>query len=326
MHHPNNSNYIAQFYHAFVVCVFVCNSNVWQFPLLIKGAKKPLEPGEIWNLPRFDTLEHALNEFDSIEAKLTSVGTNGNNETNSKSRSGSKKASVSLSKILWHQARGLTFSAIFAMLISSIPSLLMPYFIKYLSLFYENKNNNYDNIWYGISICIIWFLSSMIRLLLDNYVWICMGRVYVRTNMETKALIYRKSICMSLYSRNQSNTGQTVNLMSQDSQKVASIMAYGLVILSYFTVTLTCLGLLFVETGIAAIPGFLVLIVSDIYTICLFCWFLFDFWCVFFLCVIFFLNVCLVLFCFVLFCFLVYSLRCQYKENWVKKWEEHVVK
>ena len=213
----------------------------------------PLEPEHIWDLPKKDNIETLTREYDAIVEAFEKEG-----------------REYSLFKILFRQHRGLIWPVICNTLWSSALALLLPYFIQYLSLFYEDTS---QPLYIGIGLALGLFVSMTIRIFHNSFAWMTMSRLMFRIRNQLMFIIYRKSIRMSLYARNQSSTGQTVNLMSQDSNKVSFLFAFAAPFVSNFLILFACLGLLFVEVGWAALAGFVFLLVCNFF----FCLVLFSF-------------------------------------------------
>ena len=129
--------------------------------MLKKGVLQPLEPEHIWDLPSFDKIETIVQEYDTIVK----------NEFNSLNKE------FSLFKILFKQNKKIIWPVIANTLFSSALSLLLPYFIRYLSLFYEDT---LQPLYIGISLACGLLLSMSIRILHNSYAWTLMSRLMFR--------------------------------------------------------------------------------------------------------------------------------------------------
>ena len=226
-------------------------SHVWQFPLLKKGVLQPLEPEHIWDLPKMDNMETLIGQYDLLLEESKAKG-----------------EKFSLLKLIYRQNKSLVWVVVFNTIWSSVLSLTLPYFIRYLSLFYRDTD---EPIYIGVGLSCGLFVSMAIRVLHNSYAWMTMSRLMYRIRNELMFIIYRKAIKMSLYARNQSSTGQTVNLMSQDSNKVSFFFSFFAPFSSNFLMLFVCLGLLFAEVGAAALAGFVFLVVCCVKCLVFFC-------------------------------------------------------
>ena len=218
-------------------CCVVCRHG-WQWKLLFKGAKEPLEAGDIYNLPKMDHLDKLSEEYDKLVKE-------------------SPQMKIQIMKILLMQSRSTLIVAFVNLLLSTIFGLSLPYFIKEISLFYENEDNEYDSLSYRIIISCGLALTRLFKVLFITHGWTELNRLKVRIEILLMFIIYRKSISMSLSSRNKSNSGQTVNLMSKDSSKVSGFYIALVAVINDVCGLFAALIYLFIEVGIAIIPGFI---------------------------------------------------------------------
>lgn len=137
-------------------------------------------------------------------------------------------------------------------LVHDILVFISPQLLKYLIAFVSDPN---AYVWLGYVFAILMFAVAIIQsLCLQTYFQLCfMLGVNVRTTIM--ASIYRKALTLSNLTRRQYTIGETVNLMSVDSQKLMDVTNY--VHLVWSTVLQIALSIFFLwrELGPSVLAG-----------------------------------------------------------------------
>ncbi len=85
--------------------------------------------------------------------------------------------------------------------------------------------------------------------------------VGMRMRTALRAAVYRKALKLSSEARQNMNTGDLVNYMSVDTQKLGDLLSYLHMVWSGVLQLAICLGFLFYFIGVSALAGFVVMII-----------------------------------------------------------------
>ncbi|PVU96626.1 hypothetical protein BB559_002317 [Furculomyces boomerangus] len=225
--------------------LFSCITFSWMSSLIKTGFQKTLESSDLWNLPK------------AIKTKLSSKQFW---DEWSKEKNTSRE---SVSFALLHAYGGeYIIAGIFKIFHDGL-QIMHPIILKKLIVFVQTQfsespqpiSNGY---YYAGSMLVISILETFF---LNQYYSYCMmTEISVRTGLVTA--IYKKTLLMSNKARTQFNTGDVVNRMSVDAQRISDCCHYGHRLWSTpFQISLA-LYLLYINLGWSAGVGLLVIILS----------------------------------------------------------------
>ncbi len=100
-----------------------------------------------------------------------------------------------------------------------IPPLLLELIIEFVE-----SGASSSSLWKGVFFCIMLLLITSTQTLLLNQYFYKMYLVGMRMRSALTAAIYKKSLVISSYAKSNSSTGQIVNLMSVDVQRIVDTM------------------------------------------------------------------------------------------------------
>jgi ATP-binding cassette subfamily C (CFTR/MRP) protein 1 len=142
--------------------------------------------------------------------------------------------------------------------IYDISQLISPFFIK-LIVDYIAKPK--DPIWLGYLYCVLLFLINVLSTILVNQYFHMVMTQGMRIRTGLRAAIYRKSLRLSNQARQKMNTGDIVNFMSVDAQKICDLVTYLHMVWSGIFQIAVCLGFLFYFIGWSTLAGVAVMII-----------------------------------------------------------------
>jgi len=249
------------------------------------GFKRSLTPDDLWDLapsitsakvvPKFlknwqEILRSAI-QFNTqhclLDMKDTKVASNGDtaafnhldDSVNVKTKPEPKKLQPKVAHVFPALAR--TFG--FRFFVTSIQKLVhdslifvAPLLLKLLIRFADSK----DFIWQGVIYAFLLFLASVLQtIFLSRYFYdMYLIGIWIKTSLISA--IYRKSLNVSSAGKKESTTGEVVNLMSVDTQRVVDMMPYVNMIWSAPFQIGVALFLLWQTLGPSVLAGFFVMI------------------------------------------------------------------
>uniref|UniRef100_A0A7E4W8A1 ABC-type glutathione-S-conjugate transporter n=1 Tax=Panagrellus redivivus TaxID=6233 RepID=A0A7E4W8A1_PANRE len=165
---------------------------------------------------------------------------------------------VPLPSIVFNLFKMFKFEIILAMLVKVCSDVLQfgnPFLLKKLIEYVSDSNANLNQ---GILLGILMFSVSQLRSLMNNYYFFLMFRVGTKIQSTLTAVVYRKTLKLSNNARRDRTTGEIVNLMAIDVERLQSINSHIQQFWSSpFQITLALI-FLFNTLGIAALPGVII--------------------------------------------------------------------
>lgn len=176
----------------------------WMTPLFMRGLKHPLEMEDIWDLRRKEKAEYLVNRFDyEWDAH--------------------KHKKYPLLRVL-NKIFGCRFwYAAVPKFLSDALSVGAPLLMKVVL---DNLQNDNQPSWIAYVTALCMFLCQFASLLVGYQFWYHVSLVNVGVRSVLSASIYRKAMKLSNKSKQEKTTGEIVNLMTLDCQKVAEMAMY----------------------------------------------------------------------------------------------------
>lgn len=162
--------------------------------------------------------------------------------------------------ILWH-IEGRTFLSMTAIqCVALLPGLAAPKMLGELATVFEDDT---IEISYGIYLALGLLAIGLLRVGLQSIFFCTASRVISRVKALVSYAIYYKALHISTSNDGQMTTGQTITLLSADSNMVAMAMAFIPMVISNVAIMCFVCVLLHIEIGVSALAGWMfVLLVS----------------------------------------------------------------
>ncbi|ODV92957.1 hypothetical protein CANCADRAFT_30952 [Tortispora caseinolytica NRRL Y-17796] len=216
----------------------------WVTPLMIAGYKSFLTEEDLSPLPKDDVAETASSKFNKYWQKEL--------------HRSNPSLFLALSRAF---SSPFLIAAIYKML-QDILSFTQPQLLKYLIIFIQKRSNS-DEVPMidGYMIAIAMLIVSVTQTAFLHQYFHLVFKCGMNIKSALTATIYKKSLALSNQSRSKQNTGDIVNLMSVDTQRLQDLTQYGQIIWSGpFQITL-CLYSLHNLVGNAMWPGVAIMVI-----------------------------------------------------------------
>ncbi|XP_015781053.1 multidrug resistance-associated protein 1-like [Tetranychus urticae] len=174
----------------------------WFDSMVIRGYRKTLQQSDIWNLSGENTSLATENKITAVEAKLN--------------RDGQKKNQVNILKILLKSFWPTLLLGAVCKLFSSLLVFASPQLLDALLSFVVSD----QPVWKGYIIAIAMFVSSLTQSILDSQSEFWTQTTSIRLRSALAATIYKKTIKLSNLGKRDYTTGEIVNIMAVDAQRV----------------------------------------------------------------------------------------------------------
>ncbi|XP_015793767.1 multidrug resistance-associated protein 1 isoform X1 [Tetranychus urticae] len=174
----------------------------WFDSMAIRGYRKTLQESDIWNLSEENT---SL----AIERKITAVEAKFNQD-------GQKKNQVNILKILLKSFWPTLLLGAVCKLFSSLLVFASPQLLDALLSFAVSD----QPVWKGYIIAIAMFVSSLTQSIFDSQSEFWTQTTSIRLRSALVAKIYKKTFKLSNLGRRGYSTGEMVNILSVDAQRV----------------------------------------------------------------------------------------------------------
>ncbi|KAL0399136.1 UNVERIFIED_CONTAM: ABC transporter C family member 3 [Sesamum radiatum] len=187
----------------------------WVGPLISLGYKKTLNMEDV---PQLDIPDTAGGSFPILDSKLDSY------------RGGSNRiTTIMLAKALvFTSRREIAVSAVFV-LVSTVASYVGPYlidtFVQYL-----NGHRDFEN--EGFVLVSAFFISKLFECMAQRHWFFKVQQAGYRARAALVAKIYNKGLTLSCQSKQGQTTGEIINYMSVDTDRIAAVVASVLVMLA----------------------------------------------------------------------------------------------
>nr|CAD1842945.1 unnamed protein product [Ananas comosus var. bracteatus] len=206
----------------------------WMGPLLSVGHKKTLE---LKDVPPLDSRDSVDSVFPTFKAKLDSLTGGGGGATAPNISSTSSKSAASgggsggggrittfkLAKALvlssWDQ---VLLTAVYA-LVNNLASYVGPYLISYF-VEYLNGNNKFAN--KGHLLVVAFVVSKLLEGLSQRHWFFRLQQAGIRVRAFLVSIIYQKGLTLSSQSRQSRTSGEIVNIMSVDADRIGLFSWY----------------------------------------------------------------------------------------------------
>ncbi|XP_042754498.1 ABC transporter C family member 3 isoform X3 [Lactuca sativa] len=176
----------------------------WMSSVISKGNKKPLDLEDVPQLADMDSVKHV---FPILLEKVQSLS-NGNNQITT---FGLTKALI---YIIWKEVVITGFLALASSLLSFVGPYLIDTFVRYL-------NGQKDYKYQGFILVATFFVSKVVGCFTQRHWWFKLQQAGIRARSALVAMIYQKGLTISGQSKQGNSSGEMINLMAVDAERVA---------------------------------------------------------------------------------------------------------
>ncbi|WKX94652.1 hypothetical protein Q1695_011711 [Nippostrongylus brasiliensis] len=230
----------------------------WYNPIPLKGAKKDLEPEDLFDLNEGSTTVFLRKLWESHwDPRMAAYQRK--MELWEKSNGKEKKPSLpSVVATLFNMFRWEFLTASALKVTSDTLQFASPFLLHQLIGFVSDMNSP---LWIGLSYSILMFSASELRSLVLNSYFYIMYRMGIKFQTALTAAVFKKALRLSSSARRHKTVGEIVNLMTIDIERFQMITPQIQQFWSCpYQITLA-LAYLFVTLGYSAIPGVIIMII-----------------------------------------------------------------
>ena len=180
-------------------------------------------------------------------------------------RDGTRREKLRLWAVLI-KTYGLEFSAFFCLLfLQNTVTFLQPMVLKLLIVFMSNEED--EQIWKGCLYVVLLFSVSMLDVLLFQHNFHRMTITCLKMQASLQSMIVRKSLRLSPRARTEFTSGQLINLMAVDTQKMQGCLYNIAALICIPYQVILAFYLLYNELGIAMLAGLAVILLIIPFTV-----------------------------------------------------------
>ncbi|VDL80145.1 unnamed protein product [Nippostrongylus brasiliensis] len=226
----------------------------WFTGLAVKGYKRPLERDDLWSLNERDRANNLIPEFYNNFKKQFQ----GQHDQKPKqSSSASSDAHPSVLVPLFQTYKFTFISGALLKFTFDLLQFVAPALLKYLISFIQNPN---QPLWVGITIATGMFLVAVIQSMILHQYFHLMFRLGMNIRSVLTSAVYSKAMNLSNNARRNRTTGEIVNLMSVDIQRLQDMTTF--VMLFWSAPLQVTLSIIFLWRilGVAVVAGLLILV------------------------------------------------------------------
>ncbi|CAH1444306.1 unnamed protein product [Lactuca virosa] len=176
----------------------------WMSSIISKGNKKPLDLEDVPQLADMDSVKQVF----PILLEKVRLLSNGNNQITT---FGLTKA---LFYIVWKEVVITGFLALASSLLSFVGPYLIDTFVRYL-------NGQKDYKYQGFILVATFFVSKVVGCFTQRHWWFKLQQAGIRARSALVAMIYQKGLTISGQSKQGNSSGEMINLMAVDAERVA---------------------------------------------------------------------------------------------------------
>ncbi|KAL5975300.1 hypothetical protein ACLOJK_031979 [Asimina triloba] len=218
----------------------------WMNPLLKFGYRKTLDLDDVPQLAEKDSVSEVFSVFrNKLEEDAT---------TDSSNRVGTLKLVKSLLFSTWKQVLLSAFFAVLYTFSTYVGPCLIDAFVHYL-----NGRREFANEGYVLVSALV--IGKLVECLSMRHWLFRIQQIGIRARAALVAMIYRKGLTLSSHSRQSRTSGEIINLMSVDAERVGEFSWY---MHDLWTVPLQvaiALVILYINLGLASVAAFIATVV-----------------------------------------------------------------
>ncbi|KAK6061915.1 ABC transporter transmembrane region, partial [Cooperia oncophora] len=193
----------------------------WFTGLAVKGYKRPLERDDLWALNERDRASHLIPQFYQYFKRQFPE-----THAEQKPKFSAQGPSKNHPSILVPLFQTYKFSFISGALLKftfDILQFVAPALLRYLISFIQNRD---QPLWLGISIASAMFIVAMVQSMILHQYFHLMFRLGMNIRSVLTSAVYSKAMNLSNNARKNRTTGEIVNLMSVDIQRLQDMTTF----------------------------------------------------------------------------------------------------
>ncbi|KAL5975296.1 Canalicular multispecific organic anion transporter 2 [Asimina triloba] len=218
----------------------------WMNPLLRFGYRKTLDLDDVPQLAEKDSVFGVISVFRN---KLVEDAT-----THSSNRMGTMELVKSLLFSVWKEALLSAFFAVLNTLASYVGPYLIDAFVQYLNGRREFANEGYV-------LVSIFVIAKLVECFSMRHWFFRLQQVGIRAQAALVAIIYRKGLTLSSHSRQSHASGEIINFMSVDAERVGDFSWYMHDLWMVPLQVALALVILYINLGLASIAAFVATVI-----------------------------------------------------------------
>ena len=208
-----------------------------------KGYKRPLTADDMWPLDYRNTTDYILKKFNTIWIPLV------NRKTDNSSKE--IKLLFPLLKTFWFEMFIVGVIKLLASCLVFVNPLILDRLISFMSPMSDEPE------WRGYFYASLMFVSPLFESLLNSQYEYRINLVTMKMRAVIISIVYNKSLKLSSSGRKDFTTGEIVNLMSVDSQRIINFFLIVNMVWSVPLQIIVALVLLWQQLGISSLAGLL---------------------------------------------------------------------
>ncbi|CAG2102694.1 unnamed protein product, partial [Medioppia subpectinata] len=217
----------------------------WFSPLIYKGYKKPLTTDDMWLLNTENKSSFIIEKFNKVWLPIIQRKWSPKDGISSQNIN----IFVALMKTFWPQMLFVGFIKLITSLLTFMSPLVLDLLIGFMSP--DNSEPNWRGYFYASLI----FVSPFIESILSGQYDYRNNLILLKIRACIISVVYQKNLKLSNNSRKNYTTGEIVNLMSVDSQRMTDFMQMMNILWSAPLQICVSLYLLWQQLGIATLAG-----------------------------------------------------------------------
>ncbi|KAL5975295.1 hypothetical protein ACLOJK_031974 [Asimina triloba] len=223
----------------------------WMSPLLKVGSKKTLDLDDVPQLAEKDSVYGVFSVFSSkLEEDAASTSTDTASSSTSSNRVGSLKLAKALVFSVWKEVLLTAFYALLYTLASYVGPYLIDAFVQYISGRRAFANEGY-------LLVSAFFVAKLVECFSQRYWFFTLQQAGIRLRAALVAMIYRKGLTLSNHSRQTHTSGEIINFMSVDAERIGDFSWYVHDLWMVPVQVALALVILYVNLGLASIAAFI---------------------------------------------------------------------
>ncbi|EYC37188.1 hypothetical protein Y032_0816g2502 [Ancylostoma ceylanicum] len=241
---------------------FVNRSVLWWFnPVPWKGARKDLEPEDLFDLNEGSTTKYLSDLWEQHwEPRMKGYLRRKEQHSKSLSKESKKKEPTPPSVVgcLFTMFRWEFLTATALKATSDTMQFVNPFLLHQLIGFISDP---LSPLWIGLSFSILMFAVSEVRSLILNAYYYVMMRMGIKFQTVLMSAVYKKTLKLSNTARRNKTVGEIVNLMAIDVERIQMITPEIQQFWSCPYQIVLGLTYLFITLGYSAIPGLIIMVI-----------------------------------------------------------------
>ncbi len=210
---------------------FLSRITFWWFtPMILKGYRRPLTENDMYRMNLVNTSKEVLNNFEQkldtirtekIIKKMKTEAYSGYQHSEAEKRSVQINVAIVIIKVYWMQLLGIAMLKF----VASCLTFGNPVILDFLMTFMSDTSGSQPT-WRGFLFAAMMFVFPLFESVINSQHDYWMNILILRIRTCMISMIYNKSLRLSTYGRRNYSTGEIVNIMSVDSQRLTDFLLW----------------------------------------------------------------------------------------------------